>query len=68
MPSVPSTVSLSPDQAAALAELYPADAALPVALQQQLGLEAFGELESAMVSSTAHHRLKEFYSDAAPYR
>jgi uncharacterized protein (TIGR03435 family) len=32
---------VSPEQAAALAELYPADAAppLPVALQQQLGLK-----------------------------
>jgi uncharacterized protein (TIGR03435 family) len=41
MPSLPSTVSLAPEQAAALAELYPADEAPPlsVALHQQLGLK-----------------------------
>ncbi len=41
MPSLPSTVNMSPDEAAALAKIYPADEAppLPVALQQQLGLK-----------------------------
>jgi len=41
MPSLPSTVNMSPEEAAAFAKLYPADEAppLPVALQQQLGLK-----------------------------
>jgi len=40
MPSLPSTVRVSPEQAAALAEFYPAGEAppLPVALQEQIGL------------------------------
>ena len=41
MPSLAGTVILSPEAAAAIAELYPADEAppLPVALRQQLGLK-----------------------------
>ena len=41
MPSLPSTVNMSPEQEAALAKLYPPDEAPPllVALQQQLGLK-----------------------------
>jgi uncharacterized protein (TIGR03435 family) len=41
MPSPPSTANISPEEEAALAKLYPADAAppLPVALQRQLGLK-----------------------------
>jgi uncharacterized protein (TIGR03435 family) len=41
MPSLPGTVNQSPEEAAALAKLYPTDEApqLPVALQQQLGLK-----------------------------
>jgi uncharacterized protein (TIGR03435 family) len=41
VPSIPSTVNMSPEQAAAIAKLYPPDEAppLPVALQQQLGLK-----------------------------
>ena len=40
-PSAPSTVAISPEQAAALAQIYPADEAPPLvtALQQQLGLK-----------------------------
>jgi uncharacterized protein (TIGR03435 family) len=41
MPSLPGSVNLPPEEAAAFAKLYPADEAppLPVALQQQLGLK-----------------------------
>jgi uncharacterized protein (TIGR03435 family) len=41
IPSLPGSVTLSPEQADAFAALYPADqaATLPVALQQQLGLK-----------------------------
>ena len=41
MPSLPSTVNMSPEQEAALAKIYPPDEAPPllVALQQQLGLK-----------------------------
>jgi uncharacterized protein (TIGR03435 family) len=56
MPSVPSTVSLPPEQAAALAELYPADAAPPllVALQQQLGLKVVPTKEQVEILVIDH--------------
>ena len=47
---------VSPEQAAALAELYPADAAppLPVALQQQLGLKVVSTKEQVEVLVIEH--------------
>lgn len=56
MPSLPSTVKLSPGQAAALAKLYPPGQAppLPVALQQQLGLKVVPTTEQVEVLVIDH--------------
>ena len=56
MPSLPGTVSLSPEQAAVLAELYSADEAppLPVALQQQLGLKVVPTKEQVEILVIDH--------------
>ncbi len=56
MPSLPSMVSVSPEQAAALAEFYPADAAppLPVALQQRLGLKVVSTEEQVEILVIDH--------------
>lgn len=56
MPSLPGTDNMSPEQAAALAQLYPADEAppLPVALQQQLGLKVVPTKEQVEILVIDH--------------
>jgi uncharacterized protein (TIGR03435 family) len=56
MPSLPNTAQLSPEEAAALARLYPADEAppLPVALQQQLGLKVVSAKEQVEILIIDH--------------
>ena len=56
MPSLPSTVSMSPEEEAAFARLYPADEAppLPVALRQQLGLKVVPAKEQVEVLVIDH--------------
>ena len=56
MPNLPSTVNLPPDEAAALARLYPADEAPPllVALQQQLGLKVVPAKEQVEILVIDH--------------
>lgn len=56
MPSLPSTVNLPPDEAAALAKLYPPDEAppLPVALHEQLGLKVVSAKEQVEILVIDH--------------
>lgn len=56
MPSLPSTVILPPDEAAALAKLYPADEAPPllVALHEQLGLKVVSAKEQVEILVIDH--------------
>jgi uncharacterized protein (TIGR03435 family) len=56
MPSLPSTVNMSPDEAVALAKIYPPDEAppLPVALQQQLGLKVIPAKEQVEILAIDH--------------
>ncbi|HXR16013.1 MAG TPA: TIGR03435 family protein [Terriglobales bacterium] len=56
MPSLPNTVNLSPEQLAALAELYPADEVqpLPLALRQQLGLKVVPTREQVEILVIDH--------------
>jgi uncharacterized protein (TIGR03435 family) len=56
MPSLPSTVNLPPDEAAALAKLYPADEAPPltVALHEQLGLKVVSAKEQVEILVIDH--------------
>jgi uncharacterized protein (TIGR03435 family) len=56
MPSIPGSVNLPPEEAAAFAKLYPADEApsLPVALQQQLGLKVASSKERVEILVIDH--------------
>jgi uncharacterized protein (TIGR03435 family) len=56
MPSLPNTAQISPEEAAAIASLYPADEAppLPVALQRQLGLKVVPAKEQVEILIIDH--------------
>jgi uncharacterized protein (TIGR03435 family) len=56
MPSLPNSAQMTPEAAAALAQLYPADEAppLPVALQQQLGLKVVPAKEQVEILIIDH--------------
>jgi uncharacterized protein (TIGR03435 family) len=56
LPSLPSSVNLPPEEAAAFTKLYPADEAppLPVALRQQLGLKVVPAKEQVEILVIDH--------------